>query len=140
MAARRAIALAAGIVLLLEAVGTVLLHLVLAVVMGGQRMSLDGLDPDHMVTGIRVLGFVFGAFLALCGVLLLVVAVRNRPPTRPVRILLIACAVVHGLLGAVCVGLVGWAAFTVMMAVLALLVAALVLYAPDLTDRRPAPA
>ncbi|MEU6486337.1 hypothetical protein [Streptomyces sp. NPDC046887] len=139
MGVRRAVALAAGAVLLLEAVGTVLLHLVLATVMGGQQMSLDGLKPDHMVTGIWVLGAVFGAFLALCGVLLLVVGVRDQPPTRPVRIVLIACAIVHGVLGAVAVGLVGWTAFALMMLVLALLVAALVLYAPDLPDRRPGP-
>ncbi|MFF8288162.1 hypothetical protein ACF068_02870 [Streptomyces sp. NPDC016309] len=131
MVARRPIALAAGIVLVLEAVGLVLLHMVLAEVMGGQRMSLDGLDPDLMVTAIWVMGAVFGAYVALCGVLLVLLGVRDRTPGRAVRIVLISCAITHGVLGAVAVGLVGWAAFACLMVVLALVVASLVLYAPQ---------
>lgn len=138
MVARRPIAVAAGIVLVLEAVGLVLLHMVLARVMGGQRMSLDGLDPDLMVTAIWVMGGVFGAYVALCGVLLVLLGVRDREPGRAVRIVLISCAITHGVLGAVTVGLVGWGAFAYMMVVLGLVVASLVLYAPE-GGEEPAP-
>ncbi|QGV78879.1 hypothetical protein [Streptomyces ficellus] len=138
MVARRPIALAAGIVLVLEAVGLVLLHMVLAKVMGGQRMSLDGLDPDLMVTAIWVMGAVFGAYVALCGVLLVRLGVRDRPSGRAVRIVLIACAITHGVLGAVAVGLLGWGAFAYLMVVLGLVVASLVLYAPE-AEEEPAP-
>ncbi|MER7107963.1 hypothetical protein [Streptomyces sp. NPDC000229] len=137
MVARRPIALAAGTVLVLEAVGLVLLHMVLAKVMGGQRMSLDGLDPDLMVTAIWVMGGVFGAYVALCGALLVLLGVRDRSPGRAIRIVLISCAITHGVLGAVAVGLVGWGAFACMMVVLGLVVASLVLYAPE--DGEPAP-
>ena len=139
MVARRPIALAAGIVLVLEAVGLVLLHMVLARVMGDQRMSLDGLDPDLMVTAIWIMGGVFGAYVALCGVLLVLLGVRDRRPGRAARIVLISCAITHGVLGAVVVGLVGWAAFAYMMVVLGLVVASLVLYAPEEGAREPAP-
>ncbi|MFF8830424.1 hypothetical protein [Streptomyces sp. NPDC015131] len=138
MVARRPMALAAGTVLVLEAAGLVLLHMVLAEVMGGQRMSLDGLDPGLMVTAIRVMGLVFGAYLALCGVLLLRTGVRDRVPGRPTRILLVSCAITHGVLGALTVGLVGWGAFVLMMVVLGLVVASLVLYAPE-AGGEPAP-
>ncbi|MDN3297678.1 hypothetical protein QWM81_27295 [Streptomyces ficellus] len=130
MVARRPIALAAGIVLVLEAVGLVLLHLALATILAGQRMSLDGLDPELMVTGVRVMGGVLGAYLVLCGLLLVRIAARDRSPGRGARMVLIACAITHGVLGAVTVGLVGWGAFAFMMAVLGLVVASLTLYAP----------
>ncbi|MEV3989460.1 hypothetical protein AB0J57_11140 [Streptomyces sp. NPDC049837] len=139
MVTRRPIALTAGIVLVLEAVGLVLLHMVLAKVMGGQRMSLDGLDPDLMVTAIWIMGGVFGAYVALCGALLVLLGVRDRPPGRAARIVLISCAITHGVLGAVVVGLVGWAAFAYMMVVLGLVVASLVLYAPADEEREPTP-
>ncbi|MFF9866277.1 hypothetical protein ACF1G0_12740 [Streptomyces sp. NPDC013953] len=131
MVTRRPIALAAGIALLIEAMGVVAVHAVLTEVLGNQRMSLAGLDPDAMIAGTWAMGGVLGAFLALCGVLLLVLCFRDRSPGRTVRILLISCAITHGVLGALAVGLVGWAAFAFMMAMLGLLVASLVLYAPE---------
>ncbi|MGA5558814.1 hypothetical protein [Streptomyces lavendulocolor] len=139
MVARRPIALAAGIVLVLEAAGLVLLHIVLAKLLAGQRMSLDGLDPDLMVTATWVMGAVLGAYVGLCGVLLVLLGVRDRVPGRAVRILLISCAITHAVLGAVTVGLVGWAAFAYMMVVLGLIVASLLLYAPEGPDPEPAP-
>ena len=39
------------------------------------------------------------------------IALRDRPPGRFGKILLIVCAVLHGVLGALVVGLVGWPAF-----------------------------
>ncbi|MET9803934.1 hypothetical protein [Streptomyces sp. NPDC006368] len=134
--ARRPIALAAGIALLIEAVAIVVIHAVLATVVDGQSMSLADLDPGAMVVGTWVMGGAFGAYLVLCGVLLLILALRDRPPGRPTRILLIACAITHGVLGALAVGLVGWGAFAFMMVMLALLVAALLLYAPEDVEPR----
>lgn len=55
-------------------------------------------------------------------------ALRDRAPGGFTRIALISCAVVHGMLGAFAVGLVGWVAFLAMMVVLALLVLTLMAY------------
>jgi hypothetical protein len=54
--------------------------------------------------------------------------VRDRGPAGFGRILLISAAVVHGLLGAFSIGLVGWLAFVFMMVVLGLIVLTLVAY------------
>ncbi|MCP9961953.1 hypothetical protein LUX05_12275 [Streptomyces somaliensis] len=126
----RPTALAAGAVLLAEAVGAVLLHGVLAAVQSHQRMSLAGLDPDAMVAGTWAAGGVLGAYLALCGAVLLRAGVRRAAPGRWGRVLLVTCAVVHGLLGAVAVGPVGWAAFAWMTAVMGLVVLSIVAYGP----------
>ncbi|MFF3288030.1 hypothetical protein [Streptomyces sp. NPDC003023] len=131
---RRPVAVVAGIVLLAEAVGIVVLNGIMATFVGAQRMSLDGLDPDVMVKATWGLGIGTGLLLTLCGVLLLVVAIRDRAPGRLTRALLIGLAVVHGVLGALTVGLVGWDAFLLLMAVLGLLVASLVVYG----EERPA--
>ncbi|WP_031083590.1 hypothetical protein [Streptomyces sp. NRRL WC-3549] len=140
---RRTVAVVTAIVLFGEAVGIVLVNAVLATVVGNQRMSLAGVDPDAMSTGTWVLGGLSGVLLVLCGLIPLVAAVRDRAPGRLARIALIGCAVVHGVLGALAVGLVGWAAFAVMMAVLGLLVLTLVSYGsrePDSTAGAPAAA
>ncbi|WP_236246526.1 hypothetical protein [Streptomyces sp. CC210A] len=131
MATRRPIALTAATALLLEAVGVLVLHAVLAKVQGDQRMSLADLDPGAMVAGTWAMGAVLGAYLALCGAALLRVGVRDRAPTRRVRILLVSCALTHGVLGAVAVAVVGWAAFAVLMLVLGLVVLALVAYGDE---------
>lgn len=143
----RPVALAAGAVLLAEAVGAVLLHGVLAAVLSNQRMSLAGLDPDAMITGTWVAGGVLGAYLALCGAVLLRTGVRRAAPGRWGRVLLVTCAVTHAVLGAVAVGLVGWAAFAWLMAAMGLVVLSLVAYegprdpagtaADDRPDDRP---
>lgn len=131
MATRRPIALITAAVLLVEAVGLVLLHAVLATVQGNQRMSLAGLDPDAMVAGTWVMGALFGAYLAVCGALLLRVGLRDRTPGRWARVLLISCAITHGVVGAVVVGLVGWPAFALLMVVLGLVVLCLMGYAEE---------
>ncbi|MFG3495205.1 hypothetical protein [Streptomyces sp. NPDC047928] len=133
--ARRPIALVSGAALLVEAVGVVLLHGVLATVLSGQRMSLAGLDPDAMIAGTWAMGGAFGLYLAVCGTVLLITGVRDRRPGRAARILLISCAITHGVLGAVTVGLVGWSAFVFMMVMLALVVLSLVAYAPEAGHR-----
>lgn len=76
------------------------------------------------------MGGLSGLLLVLCGLIALLAGARDRAPARFGRIALIGCAVVHGVLGAVAVGLVGWGAFAFMMLVLALLVLTLLAYGP----------
>lgn len=129
--ARRSVAALGAAVLALEAIGIVLLHVFLGMVVDDQQMSLAGLQPRAMTLAAVVAGALFGVFLLLCAVVLTRTALRDRPPGRFPRLLLIGVAVVHGLLGALAVGLVGWAAFAFMMLVLGLLVWSLVSYGPD---------
>ncbi|MET9373232.1 hypothetical protein ABZX98_03625 [Streptomyces sp. NPDC002992] len=140
--ARRPIALVTAAVLFLEAPGIVALNAVMARFVEVQSMSLDGLDPDHMVTGTWVLGIVSGLLLALCATVALLAGVRDRRPGRAGRALLVGCAVVHGVLGAVTVGLIGWGAFAFMTVVLGLIVLTLVAYGKgtDALEEAPAPA
>ncbi|MFF5333171.1 hypothetical protein [Streptomyces sp. NPDC013181] len=131
---RRPAAVLAALALVVEAVGIVIVHVVLGTVVKNQDMSLAGTDPGMMSKGTWVLGGVCGLFLLLCAVLLLLAGVRDRAPGRPARIALIGCAVLHGVLGALTVGLVGWAAFAWMMLMLGLIVLALVAYGPRAAD------
>ncbi|MBW1596863.1 hypothetical protein [Streptomyces sp. JJ38] len=135
MGLRRAVAATTAVVLILEGLGLAALHWVLSLVVRRQSMSLDGLDPDHMVWGTRIAGLALGAFVVLCGVAALLVAGRDRAPGRAARLALIGCAVTHGVLGAVVVGLVGWVAFVALMGVLGLIVLTLLGYAE--TGREP---
>ncbi|MEU2107509.1 hypothetical protein [Streptomyces sp. NPDC019507] len=140
---RRTVAVVAAIVLYLEAVGIVVINGIMATFVDNQSMSLDGLDPDVMATSTWVMGGAFGFFLAACGTLFLVAAVRDRGPGRWGPVLLVSCAVVHGVLGALTVGLVGWHAFTFLMVVLALIVLGLLQYGgtePEGSDGGAAPA
>lgn len=129
--ARRPVAVVAAIVLLVEAVGIVAINGILATFVDNQNMSLADLDPGAMVTGTWVMGGVFGLYLATCGVVFLLMGARDRAPGRIARILLISCAIVHGVLGALTVGLVGWDAFAFLMVVLALIVLTLVTYGKE---------
>ncbi|OAR24497.1 hypothetical protein A8W25_19075 [Streptomyces sp. ERV7] len=135
--ARRPVAVVAAIVLLGEAVGIVLVNWFLGRVVHRQHMSLGGVDSDTMSTTTYAMGGVFGFYLAVCGVILLLTGVRDRAPGRVGRILLISCAVVHGVLGALTVGLIGWTAFAFMMVVLALVVLVLLMYAPPALPAEP---
>ncbi|MFD6433159.1 hypothetical protein [Streptomyces venezuelae] len=126
--ARRPVAWVGAIILLVEAVGIALLNWFLGLVVDKQDMSLAGLDPHAMTVSTWIAGGLFGGYLALCGIVLARTAVRDRAPGTFGRILLISCAVLHALLGAFCVGLVGWAAFAFMMVVLGLIVLPLVAY------------
>ncbi|MEU5100646.1 hypothetical protein [Streptomyces sp. NPDC020996] len=126
-----------ALVLFAEAVGVAALNWFLGIVVDRQDMSLAGLDPDMMSVSSKAGGIVFGLYFALCGLVALLVALRDRPPAGFGRVLLISVAVVHGLLGAFAWSLVGWPAFVFMVAVLALVVLLLMTYdAP----RGPAPA
>ncbi|GGR27726.1 hypothetical protein [Streptomyces roseolus] len=129
--ARRPIALVTAAVLLVEAPAIVGLNAVMARFVEAQSMSLDGLDPDHMVTGTWALGIGSGVALALCSLVALLAGIRDRRPGRLGRGLLIGCAIVHGVLGAVAVGLIGWHAFAVLMTVVGLIVLTLVMYGKE---------
>jgi hypothetical protein len=129
------VAWVAAIVLFVEAIGIALLNWFLGVVVDRQDMSLAGLDSDTMAVSSKIAGLLFGLYFAVCGLAALLVALRDRQPAGFGRILLISAAVVHALLGAFTVGLVGWGAFAFMMVVLGLILLILMAY-----DRRPDPA
>ncbi|MEV5978071.1 hypothetical protein [Streptomyces sp. NPDC052114] len=126
--ARRPVAWVAAIVLVAEAIGIALLNWFLGLVVDKQDMSLAGLDPRATTVSTWIAGALFGGYLLLCALVLARTAARDRGPGGFGRLLLISCAVVHGLLGAFSVGLVGWAAFAFMMVVLGLIVLTLVAY------------
>ncbi|MGI5428255.1 hypothetical protein [Streptomyces sp. CA-179760] len=138
---RRPVAWVVAVVLFGEAFGIAALNWFLGVVVDRQDMSLAGLDPHMMSVSSKTGGVAFGLYFALCGLVALLVALRDRPPAGLGRVLLISAAVVHGLLGAFTWGLVGWPAFLFMMLVLGLIVLLLMTY--DRTAERvtapPAP-
>lgn len=126
--ARRPVAVVAAVVLVVEAAGIALLNWILGLMVDRQEMSMGGMDPDAMTVGTWVMGGVFGLYLLGCAAVLLRAAVRDRAPGRFARTALISCAVIHGVLGALSVGLVGWAAFAGLMVVLGLIVLSLLAY------------
>ncbi|KUN34406.1 hypothetical protein AQJ30_29350 [Streptomyces longwoodensis] len=125
---RRPVAWIVAVVLLLEALGIAAVNWFLGVVVDRQDMSLAGLDPDTMSTSSKIGGVVFGLYFAACGLVALLVAVRDRPPAGLGRVLLVSAAVVHALLGAFAWSLMGWPAFLYMVVVLALIVLLLMTY------------
>ncbi|WP_330283259.1 hypothetical protein [Streptomyces sp. NBC_00588] len=125
---RRPVAWIVAIVLFVEALGVAALNWFLGIVVDRQDMSLAGLDSDMMANSSKIGGIVFGLYFALCAVVALLVALRDRPPAGFGRILLISAAVVHALLGAFAWGLVGWGAFLLMVVVLGLIVLLLMTY------------
>ncbi|WP_205576364.1 hypothetical protein [Streptomyces europaeiscabiei] len=125
---RRPVAVVTAFVLFAEGLGIAGLQWFLGTVVDRQKMSLAGLDPDAMSVSTKAGGVVFGLYFVLCGVIALLVAVRDRPAAGLGKILLISVAVVHGLLGALTVGLVGWGAFAFMMVVLGLVLLTLMTY------------
>lgn len=128
---RRGIAVGTVVVLVLEALTIAFVNWIMGLAVRHQDMSLAGLDPDAMAVGSWVGGALFALFLLTCAVLVARIALRDRMSGRLGRIVLIVCAVVHGVVGALVVGLVGWYAFVVLMLILGLLVATLLLYAPE---------
>ncbi|MFJ3893403.1 hypothetical protein [Streptomyces sp. NPDC090083] len=117
-----------ALVLFVEALGVAALNWFLGIVVDRQDMSLAGLDPDAMSVSSKVGGIVFGLYFVLCGVVALLVALRDRAPAGFGRVLLISVAVVHGLLAAFAWGLVGPGAFAAMVVVLGLVVLLLMTY------------
>ncbi|WP_079054299.1 hypothetical protein [Streptomyces graminilatus] len=125
---RRPVAWIVAIVLFAEAFGIAALNWFLGIVVDRQKMSLAGLDPDMMSASSKIGGVVFGAYFALCGVVALLVAWRDRSPAGLGRVLLISVAVVHAMLGAFAWGPFGVSAFLAMVVMLTLVVLLLMTY------------
>jgi hypothetical protein len=132
---RRWTAVAVVVLLMVEGLVSGLLGYLLGATVTKQNMSFGGLAPSAMAAGAW-------SGLGLLAVFLLVVAavvagtgLRDRSMGRPTRILLIVCAVLHGLLAAMLLALSGVTAFAVAAVTLTLLV--LLLFLPD--EPGPAP-
>ncbi|MFE0512592.1 hypothetical protein [Streptomyces sp. NPDC058964] len=125
---RRPVAWLVAVVLLAEGLGIAALNWFLGMVVDRQDMSLAGLDPDTMSMSSKLGGIVFGLYFALCALVAVLVAIRDRAPAGFGRVLLISAAVVHALLGALVWGMVGWTAFLFMVVVLGLIVLLLMTY------------
>ncbi|MFF4273209.1 hypothetical protein [Streptomyces sp. NPDC001536] len=125
---RRPVAWVVAVVLFVEGLGIAAVQWFMGVVVDRQDMSLAGLDPDVMSLSSKIGGIAFGLYFALCGLVALLVAVRNSPPAGLGRVLLISAAVVHALLGALAWGLLGWPEFVFMVVVLGLIVLLLMTY------------
>ncbi|UNZ21740.1 hypothetical protein HC362_11655 [Streptomyces sp. 891-h] len=117
-----------ALVLTVEAAVLVGLNLFLGKVADAQQMSLAGIEPRAMTISAVIGAVLVGGYVLGCALILVRTAVRDVPPRGFLRIALISCAVVHGVLGAFSVGLVGWLAFVVMMGVLGLIVWSLTWY------------
>ncbi|GAB2898922.1 hypothetical protein [Streptomyces mayteni] len=127
----------AAVVVFGAAVVLGLLHWILGLVAERQEMSVGGVSTTAISLSAWVGGGALAAFLVLCGALLARVSVTDRPPRRFARVALVGGAVVHAVLGALAVGLVGWTAFTGMMVIFTLIVLTLTLY-PAAPPRGPA--
>ena len=125
---RRPVAWVVAVVLFAEALGVAMLNWLMGDLVDAQNMSLAGLDPDAMSMSSKIGGVVFGLYFALCALVALLVAVRDRQPAGLGRVLLVSAAVVHGLLGAVAWALIGWPQFLFMIVMLGLIVLVLVTY------------
>jgi len=142
---RRWTAVAVAVLLIVEALVSGLLGYVLGTAVTRQNMSLGGLAPKAMATGAWVGLGLLGVFLLLSGAVVAHMGLRARSMGRATRILLIVCAVLHGVLAALLLALSGVAAFLVTALTLTLLV--LLLFQPDepgplplrLPDPGPAP-
>ncbi|WP_018544129.1 hypothetical protein [Streptomyces sp. LaPpAH-108] len=124
-----------AVVLLAEGCVIAAFNWFLGMVADRQHMSLAGIDPDLMSVSSKIGGVVFGLYFALCALVALLVAVRDRAPAGFGRILLISAAVVHALLGAAALALTDPAVFVTLMVTFALLLLLLMTY-----DAEPAPA
>ncbi|MET8075199.1 hypothetical protein [Streptomyces sp. NPDC005303] len=125
---RRPVAWVVAVVLFVEALGVAMLNWIMGDLVDAQNMSLAGLDPDAMSMSSKIGGVVFGLYFALCALVALLVAVRDRQPAGLGRILLISAAVVHGLLSAVAWALIGLPQSFFMAVMLGLIVLVLVTY------------
>ncbi|WP_246212425.1 hypothetical protein [Streptomyces abyssomicinicus] len=134
---RRTVAVVLAAAMFAEAAGVAWLNWFLAMVVEGQRMSLAGLDPDMVARSSRIGAVLFALFFVACGAVVLVSAIRGRALGRLGTGLLVTVAVVHGVLGAAAFALVGFKAFAVLAAVLALIL--LFLSSPGRRREDPGP-
>lgn len=142
---RRWTAVAVVVLLIVEALVSGLLGYVLDTAVTRQNMSFGGLAPSAMATGAWVGLGLLAVFLLLAAAVVARMGLRDRSMGQATRILLIVCAVLHGVLAAALLALSGVPAFVVAALTLTLLV--LLLFLPDgpgqppllLPDPGPAP-
>lgn len=132
---RRWTAVATAVLLVVEALVSGLVGYLLGTAVTRQDMSLGGLAPSAMAAGAWVGLGLLGVFLLLVAAVVARTGLRDRSMGRPTRILLIVCAVLHGLLAAMLLALSGVTAFAVAAVTLTLLV--LLLFLPDGPDQAP---
>ncbi|MFD8805017.1 hypothetical protein [Streptomyces sp. NPDC059597] len=123
-----------AVVLLAEGCVIAAFNWFLGMVADRQHMSLAGIDPDLMSASSKIGGVVFGLYFALCALVALLVAVRDRAPAGFGRILLVSAAVVHALLAAAALALTDPAVYVTLIVTFALLLLLLMTY-----DAEPAP-
>ncbi|MFC1438326.1 hypothetical protein ABUW04_08655 [Streptacidiphilus sp. N1-10] len=121
--------------LVLEALFFAGVGLLLGLAVRHQNMSLGGLSTDAMANGAWVGMGLLAAFLVVVAVLLARTAWRGGAMGRPTRILLIVCAVLHGVLAAALLALSGVVAFLAMLVMVGVMV--FVLLTPTVTDASP---
>lgn len=121
--------------LVLEALFFAGVGLLLGLAVRHQNMSLGGLSTDAMANGAWVGMGLLAAFLIVVAVLLARTAWRGGAMGRPTRILLIVCAVLHGVLAAALLALSGVVAFLAMLVMVGVMV--FVLLTPTVTDASP---
>lgn len=110
--------LGAALLLTVEALVTALLGTVLGYAVRAQHMSMGGLSTQSMAVGAWAGLGALAVFLLLVAAVLAFTALRRRAMGRPTRILLIVCAVLHGVLAAVSLALSGWLPFVVLISTL----------------------
>lgn len=135
---RRSVAATTAVVLVLEAFGFAVVNWVMGIAVEHQQMSLGGLKPSAMAAGAWAAGVVMALFLIGCAIVLARAALRDRAPGRLGGVLLIVCAVTHGVLAAGLAAPVGWAAFVGLVVIMGLVVLSLVLFAGDAAPAAPA--
>jgi hypothetical protein len=137
---RRWTALLAVVFLLVDALASAFVGLVLGTAVHRQHMSFGGADPNLMSLGAYVGLGLQGGFLLLVAAVLVAVAVRNRAPGRFGRIVLLAGAILVGVLAAVSLALSGPLSFAVLTVTLTLLVLQLLGTGMEPRTAVPAPA
>jgi hypothetical protein len=130
-------AVATVLLLALEALFFAGVGLLLGLAVRVQNMSLGGLSPGAMAVGAWVGMGLLAAFLLVVAVVLARTAWSGGAMGRPTRILLIVCAVLHGVLAAVLLALNGVVAFVAMLVMVGLLVMVLLIPPAGPTDTPP---
>ncbi|TDU06248.1 hypothetical protein EDD99_4796 [Streptomyces sp. 846.5] len=120
-------AVATVLLLVLEALFFAGVGLLLGLAVRDQNMSLGGLSPDAMAVGAWVGMGLLAAFLLLVALVLARTVRSGGAMGRPTRILLIVCAVLHGVLAALLLALNGVVAFGAMLVMVGLLVLVLMI-------------
>lgn len=125
------------LLLVLEALFFAGVGLLLGLAVRDQHMSLGGLSSDAMAGGAWIGMGLLAAFLVVVALVLARTAWSGAAMGRPTRILLIVCAVLHGVLAAVLLALSGVVAFLAMLVMVALLVFVLLIPSAGPTDAMP---